>query len=52
MAHASAETLEHTGPNEKERVVSVPQSEQLAITPEPSFPKDKRTEPSVQITRL
>ena len=52
MAQASAEELEHTGPAEKERVVSVPQREQLARTPEPPLPKGKRTEPSVQSTRL
>ena len=46
MAQASAEKLEHTGPAEKERVASVPQSEQLASTPEPPFPKEKETEPS------
>ena len=49
MAQASAEKLKHTGPAEKERVVSVPQREQLASTPEPPFPKG--TEPSVQSTR-
>ena len=48
---ASAEKLEHTGPAEKERVVSVPQREQLASTPELSLPKGKGTELSVQITR-
>ena len=43
MAQASAEKLEHTGADEKERVVSVPQREQLAsITPEPPFAKRKR----------
>ena len=47
MAQALMEKLEHTGPAEKERDVSVPQREQLAITPEPLFPKGK--EPSVQI---
>ena len=41
MAQASAEKLEHTGPAEKERVASVPQSEQLANTPEPPLPKKK-----------
>ena len=41
MAQASAEKLEHTGPAGKERVVSVPQREQLARTPEPSLPKGK-----------
>ena len=30
MAQASAEKLEHTGPDEKEEVASVPQREQLA----------------------
>ena len=52
MVQASAEILEHAGPAEKERVVSVPQREQLANTPEPPFRKEKRTEPSVQSTRL
>ena len=51
MAQASAEKLEHTGPGEKERVASVPQTEQLASTPELPFPKGKGTEPSVQRTR-
>ena len=51
MAQASAEKLEHSGPAEKERVVSVPQREQLASTPEPPLPKGKGTEPSVQSTR-
>ena len=51
MAQASAEKLEHTGPAEKERVVSVPQKKQLARTPEPPLPKGKGTEPSVQSTR-
>ena len=41
MAQVSAEKLEHTGPAEKERVVSVPQREQLASTPEPPLPKGK-----------
>ena len=44
MAQASAEKLEHTGPAEKERVVSVPQREQLGRTPEPPLPKGKGTE--------
>ena len=42
MAQASAEKLEHTGSAEKERVVSVPQREQLASTPEPPSPKGKK----------
>ena len=42
MAQTSAEKLEHTGPDEKERVASVPQREQLASTPEPPFSKKKR----------
>ena len=41
-----------TGPAEKKRVASMPQREQLASTPEPSLPKGKGTEPSVQSTRL
>ena len=36
-----SEKLEHTGPAEKERVVSVPQREQLARTPEPPYQKEK-----------
>ena len=32
MAQASAETLEHIGPAKKERVASVPQREQLAVS--------------------
>ena len=50
MAQALAEKLEHTGTFKKERVVSVPQREQLASTPEPLLPKGKGTEPSVQST--
>ena len=41
MAQASAQKLEHTGPAEKERVVSVPQRAQLASTPQPPCPKEK-----------
>ena len=52
MAEASAEKLELPGLSEKKRVASVPQSEQLARTQESPFPKEKETEPSVQITRL
>ena len=48
MVQSSAENLEHTGPVEKERVVLVPQREQLASTPEPPLPKGKATEPFVQ----
>ena len=44
MAQASAENLEQTAPVEKERVVSVPRSKQLANTPEPLLPKRKGTE--------
>ena len=39
LLQASAEKLEPTGPAERERVASVPQSEQLASTPEPPLPK-------------
>ena len=46
MAQASAEKLEHTGPDKEERVVSVPQIEQLESMPEPSFSKRKGTKPS------
>ena len=42
MAQASAEKLEHTRPAEKERVASVPQSKQLASTPEPACQKEKK----------
>ena len=52
MAQASAEKLEHTGPAEKERVASAPQSEQLAKMPKPPWTKETKTEPSTQITRL
>ena len=51
MVQASAVKLKHTGPTEKERVAPVPQSEQLASTPEPPLPKEKGTEPPVQITK-
>ena len=51
MPQPSAEKLEHTGPAEKERVASVPQSKQLASTSEPFLPKGKETEPSVESTR-
>ena len=52
MAHALAQKLEHTGPAEKERVVSVPQREQLASTPEPPWSKGKGTESSVHLLTL
>ena len=51
MAQVSAEKLEHAGPAEKKVVASVPQKQQLASTPEPSLPKRKGTELSVQSTR-
>ena len=51
MALASAEKVVHTGPAEKQGVASVPQSEQLASTPEPPLPKGKVAEPSMQIIR-
>ena len=51
-AQASAEILEHTGSAEKKSVASMRQREQMASTPEPSLPKGKETEPSVQSTRL
>ena len=41
--------LKQTGLAEKERVASVPQTEQLARTPEPPLPKG--TELSIQSTR-
>ena len=46
-----AEKLEQTGSGEKQRVVSVPQSEHLANTPELLLPKGKGPQSSVQITR-
>ena len=52
MTQASAEKLKQTEPVEKEWMVSVPQSEQLARTPEPPLPRGKQTEPSVKSTRL
>ena len=51
MAQVSAKKMDYTGPDEKKRVASTPQSEQLARTPELPLPKAKGTEPSVQITR-
>ena len=39
MSQASVEKVEHTGPAEKERVASVPQSEQLARTSQPPLLK-------------
>ena len=51
MAQASAEKLEHTGSADKKSMALVPQREQLASMPEPSLPKGKGTEPSVQSTR-
>ena len=51
MAQISAEKLEHTGPAEKDRVASVPQREQLAITPESLLPRGEGTELSVLSTR-
>ena len=51
MAQASVEKLEHTGSADKERVISVPQREQLARTPEAPLPKGKGIKPSVQSIR-
>ena len=51
MAQATAEILEHTGPVEKKRVASMPQRDQLASMVDPSLPKEKGIEPSVQSTR-
>ena len=51
MAQASAEKLEQTGAAKKKRVASVSQRKQLASTPEPSLPKGKGAESSVQSTR-
>ena len=52
MAQASAEKREHTGPAEKERVDSVPPTQQMASTPEPSLLKGKETKLFIQNTRL
>ena len=52
MAQILAKKLEQTVSTKKERVASAPQCEQLARTPEPPLPKEKETEPSVQIMRL
>ena len=41
MGQASAEKFKQTELAEKERVALVPQSKQLARTPEPPFPKEK-----------
>ena len=43
MAQASAKKLELTGPIERERMASMPQSEQLARTPDPLLPKGEGT---------
>ena len=51
MAHTSTKELERNEPTQKERVAPVSLGEQLASTPQPSLPKVKETEPSVQITR-
>ena len=54
MGQVSSEKLEHTGPDEKESVASVPErksSWQLASTPEPPLPNGKGTLPSVQSTK-
>ena len=50
FVQASSEKLEQTGPAEKERMASAPQSEPLARMPEPPFSKENETEPSVQTT--
>ena len=41
MAQASAEKLEQIGPTKKERMASVPQTEQLASMPESPCHKEK-----------
>ena len=43
----SGKKLKHSGPAKKERVASVPQTEQLARMPEPPLPKGEGTQPSV-----
>ena len=50
MVPTLAEKPEQTGPAEKDRLALLPQSEQLARTPEPPLPKGK--EPSIQIIAL
>ena len=49
MAQASAQKLDYARPAEMERVASVLYRKQLPSTPEPSLPKGKGKEPSVQI---
>ena len=53
MAQFLAEKLERNGPATKERLVSVPQREQLPSTPEPSLPKkgNRAVCPEHQIVR-
>ena len=51
LQNGAEENLERIGPAKNERVASVPQREQLASMPEPSLPKGKQTETSVQITK-
>ena len=51
MVQASMKKLEHTGPAEKKRVASVPQSKQLESPPKPPLPKGKGAKLFVQITR-
>ena len=52
MAQASADKLDHLGPAGEESLTLAPNTEQLARTSGPAFPKRKRTEPSVEITKL
>ena len=52
MAQALSEKLEDTGPAEKKTVASVPQTEQLASTPELSFPKRKQSRVSEAPDRM
>ena len=50
-ARFSGKNLEQTGPAVKERMALVPQSEQLASTPELLLPERRGTQSSAQITR-
>ena len=52
MEQASVEKLEDIAPAKKKWVALAPQDEQLARTPETFLPKEKGTEPLVQITRF
>ena len=52
MEQASVEKFEDIAPTKKKWVALAPQDEQLARTPKTFLPKEKGTEPLVQITRF